>query len=123
MFNHVQIKVADLVASRPFYAAVLGSLGYGVVLDASDAVGFGLSTNNMLEVSQATDISPVSHAVHLAFVADSQAAVARFHETALAQGATDNGPPGLRPAYEPGYFAAFVIDPNGHNLEAVFNQP
>ena len=102
MFNHVQIKVADFAASRPFYEAVLGSLGYRIVLEADGAVGLGVSPNNMLEISQATGTSPVSQAVHVAFVADSEEAVKRFHATALARGAADNGAPGLRPHYEVG---------------------
>ncbi len=122
MFNHVQIKVDDFAASRPFYQAVLGVLGYRMVLETEGvAMGFGKTPNNMLEISQANASSPVSRAVHIAFVAASRSAVEAFHATALAHGARSNGEPGLRPQYEAGYFAAFVIDPNGHNLEAVFN--
>jgi catechol 2,3-dioxygenase-like lactoylglutathione lyase family enzyme len=121
MFDHVQIKVEDLDGSRRFYEAVLGALGYKVVFEAEGVVvGIGNHPHDMFEVRQATASVPVSTATHIAFIAKSEAAVRAFHSTALAHGATDNGPPGLRPIYEEGYFAAFVIDPNGHNLEAVF---
>ena len=121
MFDHVQIKVDNLENSRPFYQAVLGSLGYKPVLEVKGVVaGFGSSPHNMFEVRQADTSAPVSKAVHVAFVAKNEEAVRVFHSTALAHGAKDNGLPGLRPQYEEGYFAAFVVDPNGHNLEAVF---
>ena len=121
MFDHVQIKVEDLSGSRRFYEAVLGALGYKVVFEEEGVVvGIGTSPHDMFEVRQASSSAPLSKSTHIAFVARSEAAVRAFHSTALAHGATDNGLPGLRPIYEEGYFAAFVIDPNGHNLEAVF---
>ncbi|PIR85046.1 hypothetical protein COU15_02630 [Candidatus Kaiserbacteria bacterium CG10_big_fil_rev_8_21_14_0_10_45_20] len=120
MFDHVQIKVASLAESLPFYEAVLGSLGYKNVFEIEDVVvGFGTSTHDMLEISQSGPDAPLSQFVHIALVAKSKEAVQDFYETALAHGATCNGVPGLRD-YEPGYFAAFVIDPNGHNLEVVY---
>ena len=120
VFDHVQIKVENLGRCRGFYEAVLGCLGYGVVLEGELFVGFGNNPHDMFEVSQADASASVSKATHLAFTADGEAAVRAFHATALKLGAKDNGPPGLRPRYEDGYFAAFVIDPNGHNLEAVY---
>lgn len=120
MFDHVQIKVNNLAKSRPFYEAVLGSLGYRVVFEIEDVVvGFGTNPHDMFEIAQSTADSPESKSTHIAFIAKSEDTVRTFHTTALAHGATDNGAPGLRD-YEPGYFAAFVIDPNGHNLEAVY---
>ena len=122
MFDHVQIKVGDLQRSRAFYQAVLGTLGYGVVLEFEGiVVGFGPDPHNMFEVRQTDSTAPLSRAVHIAFTASSEEAVNAFHATALEHGATDNGAPGLRPEYEEGYYAAFVIDPNGHNLEAVYS--
>lgn len=120
MFDHVQIKVADLASSRAFYEKVLATLEYGVVLECDGAVGFGNDPHDMFELSQAGENAPLSKSTHVAFVAKNEQAVREFHRTALAQGARDNGAPGLRPQYEDGYFAAFVIDPNGHNLEAVY---
>jgi predicted lactoylglutathione lyase len=83
-------------------------------------VGFGNNPHDMFEVRQMDGDAPLSQSVHLAFTAKSQDAVRAFHAAALAYGAVDNGLPGFRPEYEDGYIAAFVIDPNGHNLEAVF---
>jgi predicted lactoylglutathione lyase len=83
-------------------------------------VGFGNNPHDMFEVRQADETAPVSNAIHIAFAARSEGAVKLFFSTALAHGAIDNGAPGLRPEYEEGYFAAFVVDPNGHNLEAVY---
>lgn len=121
MFDHVQIKVDDLKNSRPFYEAVLKSLGYGIVLEYEEVVvGFGNNPHDMFEVRQANADAPLSKSVHVAFIAKSEEAVRTFHATALAHGGKDNGKPGFRTEYEEGYYAAFVIDPNGHNLEAVF---
>ena len=123
MFDHVGISVEDFERSRAFYQAVFDVLGYGVVLEIEgSAIGFGPSTNLMFEIGKA-GANGVSKAVHVAFTANSEDSVRAFHAAALAQGATDNGAPGLRPQYEAGYFAAFVIDPNGHNLEAVYHIP
>lgn len=123
MFDHVQIKVKDFSKSRPFYEAVLGALGYTVVLEFEKVLGIGNDPHDMFEIAEAREDAPLSSAVHLAFTAKSEDAVKKFYETALAHGATDNGGPGLRPEYEEGYFAAFVIDPDGHNLEAVYKRP
>jgi len=124
MFDHVQIKVDDFKTSRGFYAAVLGALGYGVVFEIAGVVtGFGTSVHDMFEVRQSSVEAPVSRAVHVAFKSPSEDAVRAFHAAALAHGGRDNGAPGLRPEYEAGYFAAFVIDPEGNNVEAVFSAP
>jgi catechol 2,3-dioxygenase-like lactoylglutathione lyase family enzyme len=120
MFDHVQIKVADLESCRQFYIEVLATLGYEVVLDEEVVVGIGVDVHNMFEVSQARDGAPLSNSVHIAFVAKDTDAVRRFHTTAIRLGAKDNGKPDYRPIYGEGYFAAFVTGPNGHNLEAVF---
>ena len=123
MFDHVQIKVDDLERSRAFYEPVLGTLGYKVVFEAEAVVvGYGNNPHDMFELRQAGPDALVSKSAHIAFTAQSEDAVRAFHAVALAQGAKDNGAPGLRPQYEDGYFAAFVIDPNGHNLEAVYKK-
>jgi catechol 2,3-dioxygenase-like lactoylglutathione lyase family enzyme len=122
MFDHVQIKVEDLTKSVAFYEAVLGALGYKKVFEIKDiVVGFGNNPHDMSEVAKTAADSPISKSTHIAFVAKNEDAVRAFHATALEHGAEDNGAPGPRD-YEPGYFAAFVIDPNGHNLEAVFKK-
>ena len=122
MFDHVQIKVENLPQSFAFYEPVLGTLGYKNVFEIEGVVvGFGNNPHDMFEVARTSEDSPVSKSTHIAFVAKSEDAVQAFHKTALEHGARDNGAPGLRD-YEEGYFAAFVIDPNGHNLEAVFKK-
>jgi catechol 2,3-dioxygenase-like lactoylglutathione lyase family enzyme len=122
MFDHVQVKVDDFVTCRGFYAAVLGALGYGVVFEIAGVVtGFGTSVHDMFEVRQAGPEALLSRSVHIAFMAPSEDAVRGFYAAALAHGGRDNGAPGPRPEYEAGYFAAFVIDPEGHNVEAVFS--
>lgn len=99
------------------------TLGYGVVFEEEDGVvvGFGTNPHDMFEIRQTSEKVPLSASAHIAFVAKSEDAVRAFHKTALELGAKDNGAPGLRD-YEPGYFAAFIVDPNGHNLEAVFKK-
>jgi catechol 2,3-dioxygenase-like lactoylglutathione lyase family enzyme len=122
MFDHIQIKVENLATSRSFYKAILAALGYVIIFEiAGVVVGFGANLHCMFEVRQAGSDAALSRAVHVAFAAANTAAVRAFYDAALAHGGTDNGAPGLRPEYEDGYFAAFVIDPDGHNLEAVFS--
>ena len=114
LFDHVGIGVRDIEASRSFYAAVLEPLGLRV--GATGDGGFSVD-----ELFVRGDETP-SSGLHLAFQADSQDVVNRFHAAALAAGATDNGPPGERP-YHPGYYAAYVLDPDGNNVEAVYHGP
>lgn len=123
IFNHVQIKVTDLKSSRKFYDAIMSALGYGIVLEIKDVViGYGTDVHDMFEIRQANDEALLSKCVHVAFNAKNQEMVDAFYHIAIASGATCNGKPGLRPAYEEGYYAAFVIDPNGHNIEAVYSE-
>lgn len=97
------------------------TLGYLEVLHIKDTViGYGVSVHDMFEIRQATDEVPVSESVHLAFNAPSLLAVKQFYKTALEQGGKCNGKPGFRPEYQKGYYAAFVTDINGHNIEAVY---
>lgn len=114
LFDHVEIRVADLDASRRFYRAVLASLGL-----PEPQEGDGFFFTDELVVSQATDYRS---RVHLAFQAQDRAGVHAFHAAALAAGGRDHGGPGQR-TYHPGYYAAFVLDPDGNNIEAVFNGP
>ena len=123
MFDHIQIKVRDFKKSRRFYKSVLAPLGYKVVFEARGVVmGFGTSPHDMFEVRQAGRGAPLSRAVHIALRTKSKKAIDAFYKAALAHGGKDNGQPGLRPEYEPGYYAAFVLDPDGHNLEAVYKK-
>jgi lactoylglutathione lyase len=115
LFDHVQLVVRDLDASKRFYRAVLEVLGVPLI------EGPGFFYADELFVSSARDGAPTGR-VHLAFQATGPEQVKRFHAVALAAGARDNGGPGERP-YHPGYYAAFVLDPDGNNIEAVYHGP
>jgi catechol 2,3-dioxygenase-like lactoylglutathione lyase family enzyme len=116
--GHVKLPVADLEASRRFYSAALGAFGWEIVFDGPRSLGFGPSGKEPFAVEQ-TDAPAVG--THIAFDAPDEATVDAFHAAALAAGGRDNGPPGLRP-YGDRYYAAFVLDPDGHNIEAVFQR-
>lgn len=128
MFDHVELKVRDVRKSTAFYAAALEPLGIHVLFSAEDVAGFG--TGNTLEtdgkarteflLEKSTEPTPP---IHFAFVAPNQKAVDLFHASGMAAGGEDNGKPGLRPDYHPGYYAAFLRDPDGHNVEAVCHKP
>ena len=115
VIDHVHLRVRDLEASRRFYRAAAAAIGMSLTDDEP-----GYFTLDELFVSAAGD-GPVSR-VHLAFQASSKAEVAAFHAAALARGGRDNGPPGPRD-YHPGYYGAFVLDPDGNNVEAVWHGP
>ena len=115
MIAHTHLHVSDVAAARAFYSRVLAPLGYTIAMQLDDAVGFHDGRN--------TDLWIVPDPVvptHLALEAKSRDEVEAFHREALAAGATDNGTPGYREHYWPGYYAAFVRDPDGHNIEAVW---
>lgn len=115
LLDHVHLRVTNLEASKRFYRAVFASLGLDDVLQE----GPGSFYADELFVDKAD--GPTSR-VHLAFQASSREAVQAFHRAALAAGGKDNGAPGER-SYHPGYYAAFVLDPDGNNIEAVFHGP
>jgi catechol 2,3-dioxygenase-like lactoylglutathione lyase family enzyme len=126
MIDHTGINVTDLAVSKHFYESVLSALDYVVRLEFKTAVGFGADTPDSetdpggdFWISQGAPFVPRSH---IAFRAHSEAQVVAFHEAALAAGASDNGAPGLRTRYHKCYYAAFVLDPDGYNIEAVFHQ-
>jgi catechol 2,3-dioxygenase-like lactoylglutathione lyase family enzyme len=125
MLHHVSLGVADLRRSADFYDAVLGELGYVRVWADSTAVGYGQAGGGdklAIKLRGADAIAP-GEGFHLAFAAPDCESVRRFHQAALRHGGRDNGPPGLRPHYGARYFAAFVVDPDGHRIEAVINMP
>ena len=115
MFDHVGLRVRDLAASRRFYAAVLAPLGH----DTAEGDGFGPPGAPGLWLHE----GEAGGGVHLAFRAASRAAVEAFHAAGLAAGGRDHGVPGPRPDYGPHYYAAFLLDPEGNNLEAVCLEP
>ena len=130
MLHHVSLGVRDIEVSARFYDTVLSALGYVRVWSdlrpghEGQAVGYGLPGGGdklTLKQKASHEVAP-SQGFHLAFAAPSRAAVHRFHEAALQHGGEDNGAPGLRPLYGENYYAAFVVDPNGHRLEAVINE-
>jgi catechol 2,3-dioxygenase-like lactoylglutathione lyase family enzyme len=115
LVDHVHLRVADLAAAKRFYRAVLESLG------RAQAIREGADFFNADELWIDKADGAVSR-VHLAFQAESRAQVQAFHAAALRAGGKDNGAPGER-AYHPGYYAAFVLDPDGNNIEAVHHGP
>ncbi len=117
MFDHVSLKVSSFSKSLAFYRAALAPLGLEAqsVDEAGKSAGFGPKGSPGLWIAEGQGGGPV----HLAFKAADRAAVAKFHLAALASGGKDNGKPGPRPDYSDTYFAAFVVDPDGNNVEAV----
>jgi len=126
MFDHVGLPVGDISRSKAFYSAALAPLGYVLVVNGTDPAtgvghaGYGYPGRPQFWINTRP---PVTGVLHFAFVTDSRGAVDRFHRAALAAGGADNGTPGLRPAYHAHYYAAFVRDPDGHNIEAVCHFP
>jgi catechol 2,3-dioxygenase-like lactoylglutathione lyase family enzyme len=123
MFDHVGLNVRDYGASRAFYESTLAPLGYRVVMafDEHKAAGFG-TTDDKPELWIAQR-EPFGAGTHVAFTCADRATVDAFHTAALAAGGTDNGPPGIREHYHPTYYGAFVLDPDGNNVEAVCHRP
>ena len=125
MLHHLSFAVGDLTRSMTFYDQVLGALGYSLVWQKLDgenpAVGYGVAGgDDLFALKQShSSIRVPGEGFHLAFAAPNRAAVDRFHQLALQNGGRDNGVPGLRPNYGEGYYAAFVLDPDGYRLEAV----
>lgn len=123
MFHHISIGVRDLALAGSFYDATLGALGYRRVFEDDTAIGYGLvDDEDLLCLKLHDDANAPGPGFHLAFAASSRTAVDAFHHAALQAGGQDNGAPGLRPDYGDGYYAAFVIDPDGHRIEAVIKQ-
>lgn len=121
MIDHIDFAVADLTRSRAFYERALALLGIAVVMhfkrdDGRELTGFGMPPDPEFWIRTGR---PLSECLHIAFLADSRAAVDAFHAAALDAGGTDNGSPGLRPRYAEHYYSAYILDPDGHNIEAV----
>ncbi len=122
MFDHVKFGVSDYVASKAFFVKALHPLGVTGITEWPPN-GFEIYDPNA-EVSLCMDQTDEKPAhLHLAFVAKSRRQVDEFYRAALEAGGKDNGAPGLRPNYHANYYAAFVIGPDGHNIEAVFQEP
>lgn len=120
LVDHVHLVVADLARSKRFYQAALGALGVPIGGEAAD---FFWADELFVSTSESRAAQgKLTGRVHLAFQASSADVVKRFHAAAIEAGGKDNGAPGDRP-YHPGYFAAFVLDPDGNNIEAVYHGP
>ncbi len=127
MIDHTGANVSDPVKSRRFYDAALAPLGYAMLNEIPKeftggvvVLGYGVAPKPDFWIAEGKPNHP--H-VHIAFVAESRAKVDEFYQAALAAGGKDNGPPGSRPHYHQDYYGAFVLDPDGHNIEAVCHRP
>lgn len=123
MFDHVKFGVSDYAASKAFFLAALAPLGVAVVSEGPPAYGVELCPKDgktSLCLFQA-EAKPAQ--LHIAFTAGNRRQVEAFHRAALEAGGKDNGAPGLRPHYHANYYAAFVIGPDGHNVEVVCHEP
>lgn len=128
MLDHIGLSVADLGRSRAFYDAVMPTLGATSVMavtaeetdGAYEGAGYGRNGKPSFWIGSG---GRTQGSLHVAFVAESRAAVDAFYAAAIAAGGADNGPPGVRAHYHPNYYGAFVLDPDGHNIEAVCHLP
>jgi catechol 2,3-dioxygenase-like lactoylglutathione lyase family enzyme len=115
MIDHLKLQVSDPAASRAFYEQALAPLRYRVLMEPAPGVlGLGQEFPDFWLAP-----GPATAPAHVAFRAETRAQVDAFHAAALAAGGSDNGAPGLRPQYHPGYYGAFALDPDGNNVEAV----
>jgi len=131
MLDHINVRVADYERSKKFYEAALAPLGYTLAMEGDSGAGFGRGFIPNFWIKQGVAVGSVAAAeptsaagcggpaVHVAFASDDRSTVDAFYRAALAAGARDNGAPGLRPNYHPNYYGAFVLDPDGYNIEAV----
>ena len=117
LIDHLALRVRDLRRSRTFYEQALEPFGVRVV-ESSQGPGFAIEGGGDFWIGEG---EPPAAPVHVAFSAADRATVDKFHRAAVEAGGRDNGAPGLRPYYHAGYYAAFVIDPDGNNVEAVFH--
>lgn len=127
MLDHIGFGVSDYARSRAFYEKALAPLGIKILMEVTveqsgsyEGAGFGDDRKPYFWIGNGP---PLTGRLHVAFTAASREAVDAFYHAALAAGATDNGPPGIRAHYHPSYYGAFVLDPDGHNVEAVCHAP
>jgi catechol 2,3-dioxygenase-like lactoylglutathione lyase family enzyme len=126
MLDHAGFPVSDYARSKAFYLQALTPLGYALIMevqqDENDAPAAGFGVNGKPDLWIGGE-GGLQRPIHIAITAPSRAAVDAFYRAAIAAGGKDNGAPGLRPHYHPNYYAAFVLDPDGHNIEAVCHAP
>ena len=135
MIDHIGLRVGNLAKSRAFYDAAFAPLGIDVVMSVgaeltggSEVLGYGPAADGRdIQAGKPSfwigQDEALTGPMHIAFVAPTRSAVDAFHAAAVAAGGTDNGPPGVRPHYHPNYYGAFVLDPDGRNIEAVCHAP
>jgi catechol 2,3-dioxygenase-like lactoylglutathione lyase family enzyme len=123
VIDHIGIAVADYQRSKAFYERALAPLGFSLLMEFADAAAaFGREGDHRPSFFLEADGEPVHGRLHVAFIAESRAHVDAFHAAAIEAGGTDNGAPGLR-WYHPNYYGAYILDPDGINIEAVCHQP
>ena len=122
MLDHTGLNVSDFTRSKAFYLKALAPLGIVVLGEGKPSYGIEMSADNKSSLVLFETQEKPAH-LHIAFVAETREQVLAFHKAALEAGGKDNGPPGLRPNYHANYYAAFVIDPDGHNIELVCHAP
>jgi catechol 2,3-dioxygenase-like lactoylglutathione lyase family enzyme len=127
MIDHINVFVSDFEKSKAFYGHTLSAIGYALLKEfpasavrSTDVAGFGEPSRPDFWINKGTANQPP---VHVAFRVTSRAQVDAFHRAAIAAGGRDNGAPGIRPHYHQHYYAAFVLDPDGHNIEVVCHSP
>lgn len=126
MIDHIGFPVSDYARAKAFYEQALAPLGYTLIMEVrqtendSPAAGFGANGKPDFWIGGEGGLA---RSLHVAILAKDRATVDAFYRAALAAGGTDNGAPGLRPHYHPNYYGAFVLDPDGHNIEAVCHAP
>jgi catechol 2,3-dioxygenase-like lactoylglutathione lyase family enzyme len=126
MIDHTGLNVSDYAKSKAFYVKALAPLGYAVIMELPPSIvpdgglGMGVPPKPDLWIGGGVPNSP---RLHIAFRAANRAQVDAFYAAAMAAGGKDNGPPGIRSHYHPNYYGAFVLDPDGHNIEAVCHDP
>jgi catechol 2,3-dioxygenase-like lactoylglutathione lyase family enzyme len=120
MIDHVGLGVSELERSKAFYQQALGPLGYTVLIERGGSAGFGVNGKPDFWIHANR---PVSGPMHVAVASPDRATVQAFHAAGLAAGGRDNGAPGPRPQYHESYYGAFVLDPDGNNIEAVCHRP
>jgi catechol 2,3-dioxygenase-like lactoylglutathione lyase family enzyme len=118
MIDHTGVMVSDLQKAITFYTKALAPLGYELLMNFGNVVGFGENKKPDFWIHQGKPTDKI----HFGFRAKSRSVVKAFYEAAMAAGGTDNGPPGVREMYHPDYYGAFVHDPDGHNIEAVCHE-
>jgi catechol 2,3-dioxygenase-like lactoylglutathione lyase family enzyme len=128
MIDHTGLVVSDFRKSKAFYSSALAPLGYSVLMEITpeqtdgkyEGAGFGVAPKPDFWIGRGKPNVPP---IHVCFRADTRAIVDAFYKAAIAAGGRDNGGPGIRPHYHPNYYGAFVLDPDGHNIEAVCHTP